>query len=261
MATAKKRLIALSDEELGQLLRLVKGADSVELKLTVPELDHRSAIVALGMDALEGQIRQAFFFDTPDLALNQNGVVVRARRIQGRTGDTVVKLRPVVPDELPAEYRTSPNLGVEVDAMPGGWVCSASMKGTAGNADVKAVASGDRPVRKLFTKEQRRFYAAHAPEGVALDDLSVLGPIFVLKLKFAPEGLERKVVAEMWMYPDFSRILELSTKCAPPEMFKTAAESRAFLGGRGVNLGGEQETKTRKALEYFSKRLQEDGTE
>jgi hypothetical protein len=54
---------ALSDEELGRLLSLLKGADSVELKLTVPEGDYRSAVAALGMDSLQAQIRQVFFFD------------------------------------------------------------------------------------------------------------------------------------------------------------------------------------------------------
>jgi hypothetical protein len=52
---------------------------------------HRAA---LGVDPLEGQIRQVFFFDTPELALNAAGVVVRARRRQGEEADTVVKLRP-----------------------------------------------------------------------------------------------------------------------------------------------------------------------
>jgi hypothetical protein len=59
----------------------------------------------------------------------------------------------------------------------------------------------------------------------------------------------------MWLYPDNSRILELSTKCAPSEAFDVAAETRAFLNTRGVDLGGDQETKTRKALEFFSTQL------
>ena len=101
-------------------------------------------------------------------------------------------------------------------------------------------------------KAQRAFYTEHAPEGLALEDLSVLGPIFVLELKFAPKAYDRRLVAEMWLYPDGSQILELSTKCAPTEAFQVAAETRAFLVGRGVDLGGEQETKTRKALEYFA---------
>jgi hypothetical protein len=43
------------------------------------------------------------------------------------------------------------------------------------------------------------------------------------------------------------------------EAFQVAAETRAFLTERGVDLTGEQETKTKKALEYFSKQLQADG--
>jgi hypothetical protein len=58
----------------------------------------------------------------------------------------------------------------------------------------------------------------------------------------------------MWLYPDYSRILELSTKCAPSDMFRVALESRRFLTKRGVDLTGQQQTKTRTALEFFSQR-------
>ena len=73
----------LSNEQLGEVLRLIKGSDTVELKLTVPDGDHASAVAGLEMDVLDAQIRQVVFFDTPDLTLNQHGVVVRARRVQG----------------------------------------------------------------------------------------------------------------------------------------------------------------------------------
>jgi hypothetical protein len=247
---------SLDDAQLGELLRLIRGADSVELKLTVPESDQRSAVGALGMDPIDAQIRQVFFFDTPDLALNQAGVVVRARRVQRKGDDSVVKLRPVVPGDLPAKLRRSPEFGVEVDAMPGGFVCSGSFKHVLGAGQVKEALAGARPLRKLFSKEQRAFFSTHAPDGIELGDLSVLGPIFVLKLKFSPAGYEGKMVAEMWLYPDDSRILELSTKCLPSDAFLVAAEARAFLGERGIDLSGEQQTKTRRALEYFSARLQ-----
>jgi hypothetical protein len=243
----------LSDEQLQELVGLIRGADSVELKLTVPDEDRRSTIMALGMDPLDAYLRQVYFFDTPDLALYRDGVVVRARRSQGRPDDSVVKLRPVVPDELPPEVRGSKGFVVEVDALPGGYVCSGSFKGELGAGPVKEVATGERPLRKLFTKHQRAFYAAHAPKGLELDDLSILGPINLVKLKFSPEGYDRKLVCELWTYPDGSRILELSTKCNPGEAFDVAAETRAYLGERGVNLFGEQETKTRAALEYFAR--------
>jgi hypothetical protein len=253
MSTTMRAFPALSVEDLQRLLDLLKGADSVELKLTVPAEGQRSAVRQLGMDPLDAQIRQVFFFDTPQLDLNHAGVVARARRVQGKGGDSVVKLRPIVPDELPESVRKSPNLGVEVDAMPGGFVCSASLKGKNGINDARDVAHGERPIRKLFSKEQKAFYAEHAPAGLGLDDLSVLGPIFVLKLKFAPVGYERPLVAELWLYPDGSRIVELSTKCLPPDAFQVAAESRAFLGRHGLDVGGEQQTKTKTALEFFAK--------
>ena len=252
MATTSIATPGLSDDQVGELIALIKGADSVELKLTIPEEHQRSAIQALHLDPLDAEIRQVFFFDTPDLELNSHGLVVRARRAQKKGDDSVVKLRPVVPSELPKSIRKSPSFGVEVDAMPGGFVCSGSMKRAMETPLVKSFISGDTKLRKLFSKEQREFFAEHAPEGIALEDLSVLGPIFVLKLRFFPEDFPRKMVAELWFYPDGSRILELSTKCAPTEAFQIATESRAFLTARGVDLSGEQQTKTRTALEFFT---------
>jgi hypothetical protein len=257
MDSRAKVMPALSTEDLEQLVALVKAADSVELKVTVPDSSQRGTVHALDMDPLDAQIRQVYFFDTPDLACNHAGVVVRARRVQGKGGDSVIKLRPVVPDQLPDGLRSSPNLGVEVDAMPGGFVCSASLKAKTGIDDAREVAAGFRPIRKLFSKEQRAFYKAHAPEGIALDDLSVLGPIFVLKLKFAPAAYGRPLVAEMWLYPDGSRIVELSTKCLPEQTFDVAAESKAYLATSGVHLEGEQQTKTKTALEFFAAELQD----
>jgi hypothetical protein len=244
---------ALSTEQIQEVLGLLQGSDSVELKLTVPESHQVATIRSLELDPLEAQIRQVYFFDTPDLALDAQGVVVRARRIQGKGNDSIVKLRPVVPQELSEELRTSAGFRVEVDALPGGFVCSGTMKGTP--RDVLGSVHGDRPLRKLFSKEQRAFYRAHV-EGIELDDLEILGPIFVLKLRFTPEKLGRRLTAEMWLYPDGSRVLELSTRAGTGEAFQAAAEVRAFLGERGVDVSGEQETKTRKALQYFAKGLE-----
>ena len=243
----------ISDEQLTELLGLLDGSDTVELKLTVPEPSIRPTAIALGLDPLDAQVRMVTFFDTPELALNKAGVVVRARRIQGRDGDSVIKLRPTIPDELSAELRALPGFGVEVDAMPGGFVCSARLKCPADNGAIREVVSGQRAIRKLFTKKQREIYAQHAPAGIELDDLSVLGPLFVLKVRWAPSGMRgSKLVAELWLYPDGSRIFELSTKCTPATAFDVAARTRAFLSEHGVDLSGAQQAKTSKALRYFA---------
>jgi hypothetical protein len=244
-----------SDADLVELVGLIEDADSVELKLSVPESDQRSAVSALGMDPLEAEIRQVYFLDTPDLLLDRSGLVVRVRRVQRKADDSVVKLRPVVPAELHAGLRSAAGFGVEVDAMPGGYVCSGSMKGKVEDGGIQRAVAGEQSLRKLFSKPQRSLFGDRAPEGVELDDLSLLGPIFVLKLKFSPEGYDRRLVAELWLYPDNSRVLELSTKCEPGEAFQVAAETRAFLSRRGISLDEEQQTKTRKALRFFSREL------
>jgi hypothetical protein len=240
--------------DMARLMELIGGADSVELKMSVPASAQRATIANLPLDPVEAQPRQVFFFDTPELALSQHGVVVRARRIQGGRADTVVKLRPVVPAELPRDLRRSASFNVEVDILPGGFVCSASLKGRATGQEVQDAVGGAMPLRKVFTKEQRAFYRAHAPEGLDLDALTPLGPTFILKATFAPKGasLDRPLVTEMWLYPDGSRILELSTKCQPADTFRVAAAVRSYLASRGVGIDGNQQTKTRTALEFFA---------
>jgi hypothetical protein len=256
--TARRAPSRLTADDLQKLVGLLSGADSTELKLTVPPSSHRDTIRGLPIDPVETQPRQVYFFDTPDLALNKAGIVVRARRIAGGKGDSVIKLRPVVPSDLPAELRQDPSFNVEVDVLPGGYVCSASFKGRSTGADIWDTVRGGKPLRKLFSKQQRAFFKRYAPEGVELDALVPLGPTFLLKGRFnaaigdGPKPAQRPMVAEMWLYPDGSRILELSTKCAPADAFAVAIETRAYLKGRGVTLTGVQETKTRTALEFYA---------
>ena len=242
----------LSDAQIVEMMRLMKGSDTVELKVSIPAGAHAATVRGLPIDPVEAQPRQVWFFDTPDLTLNQAGLVVRARRIAGGRGDTVVKLRPVVPEELPQELRTSGALNVEVDVLPGGFVCSASFKGRSDGQTIREAVNGELPLRKVFSRDQRTFYAERAPAGLDLDSLVPLGPTFILKAQFTPEELGRRIVAEMWLYPDGSRILELSTKCLPSEAFQVAAETRVYLAERGITAGGQQQTKTRKALEFFA---------
>jgi len=202
------------------------------------------------IDVLNAELRQIIFFDTADLKLSRSGVVVRARRTP-KGGDTVVKLRPVQPAQLSKELRRSTSFSVEVDAMRGAVVCSGSLKGRTGNDEVKSVLQGKRSIRKLFSSEQRALYRKYAPKGLDLDSLRPFGPVNAVKLKWTPPSFTRALVAELWFYPDGSRLLELSTKCRPMKAFHVLAETRIFLKKRGLSLNGNQQTKTRKALEYF----------
>ena len=244
------------EEERARLRALATEVDSVELKTSVPDADRRSAVAALDLDPLAADMVQVWFFDTPDLALNASGVIARARRTRKRD-DVTVKLRPVVPHELPEDLRARSGFGVEIDAMPSGFVCSGRLKKKLDPGTVRKAVLGGTPPRKLFSKAQRAFLAQFAPEGLSFDDVVPLGPVTALKLDFTPRGFGRRMVAELWTYPDGSRILELSTKCEPAEAFEVADATRAFLGGRGIDLSGVQQTKTKTALEYFAGELRD----
>ena len=139
--------------------------------------------------------------------------------------------------------------------MPGGFVCSGSFKAKLRHRRGQGSDARRRPDRGALQQEAARLLRDCAPDGISIDDLAILGPITVMKLKFSPDGYDGRMVAELWFYPDGSRILELSTKAATTDAFDVAARSRQFLEHRGVNLSGEQQTKTKTALEYFSSEL------
>ncbi|SOC46015.1 hypothetical protein SAMN05892877_12025 [Rhizobium subbaraonis] len=246
---------ALSGEDMLRVFELLQGATSVELKLMVPDSSRRAAVKGLAFDPVEAEPRQVYFFDTPDLALNKAGVVLRARRIQGGGGDTVVKLRPVDPSALDPELRKAAGFKIELDAMPGGYVCSASYKGACTGQEVLDVVEGKAPLVSLFSKEQRDFCTAHAPADIPMEALVPLGPTFLLRLKHQPKGFDRRLTIEFWLYPDGSRVFEVSTKCDTREAFQVGVEFRALMAKCGIPVEVSQEAKTNSALAFFSKEL------
>ena len=246
---------ALSDDELVEMLSLIKGADSVELKLTIPESSQRATFEALGIDPLGAQVRLVHFYDTPDLELESPEWSCAHAGWRRRATTPWSSCGPLYPSELPRR-------AARVADVHGRGRRDARRPRLLGVAEGHAADAGARgrggiaPLRKLFSKEQRAFFAEHAPEGIGFEDLSLLGPIFVLKIKGAPAGFARKMVVELWLYPDGTRILELSTKCAPAEAFQVAAESRAFLAERGIEIAaGRRPRRRARRCEFFSKQL------
>lgn len=242
----------LSRDQISEVLTILKDVSSVEIKLVAPMHTHRATVMKLGLDPIDAEVRQVYFFDTPNLDLNKAGLVVRARRIGGGTGDTVIKLRPVNPAAIDKELRRSESFKTEIDVVPGGYVCSGSLKGRCKAQEVRDAVGGQMPLDALFSREQRAFYRAHAPKGIALRSLATFGPTFVLKARVWVKQLDRRLVVEMWLFPDGSRNLEISTKALPAETFQVTADTKAYLKEIGIELTGNQQTKTRAAMEFFA---------
>ena len=245
----------LSTEQTLEVFEHLKHVTSLELKVMVPDSHLRGTVNRIGFDMILAEARTTYFFDTATLDLNKAGIVVRARRRAGGKGDTVVKLRPVEPAKLDARLRKDPDFKIEIDVMPGGYVCSASSKGRSTSQEVLDAAEGRKPLEKLYSRKQREFFAAHAPDGIGFDNLVPLGPVFLLRAKQQPKGFDREMTVELWFYPDGSRIFEISTKAAPDEAFQLGAQFKAFLAQCGIELG-KGATKTGSALRFFAKNFE-----
>ena len=250
----------LPDHELDQLLALSVEADRVELKLAVPEHAHDATCAALGVGFARVPVNQVYYLDTEDRALHRHGVVVRVRSVGRRPDDSVIKLRPVMPDGIPAALRQSKQFVVEIDGMPGSYVCSGALKARLGVHDVERAMARRRPLRGLFSKPQLRLLAAHLPRQAGIDDLVIVGPVDARRRKLVPNGLGRALLVEQWTFPDDSRILELSTRCPPDAAMRVAAQMAVVLRAYGVDLTGPQQTKTRATLDFFSTRAESPRT-
>ena len=161
----------LAQKQLVELLGLVKDADSVELKLSVDASQQRSAVEALGLDPLEAQVRLVHFFDTPDLALERAASwcapgACRARATT-RWSSSVRSGRP----DLPKRLRRHPELRRRGRRHDDRLRLLGVVQGRSRRTPIRESRERGAPLRKLFTKEQRAFYAEHAPEGIELDDL------------------------------------------------------------------------------------------
>ena len=200
-----------SNDDLVQLLDLLKGADSVELKLTVPEPHQRSTVGALGLDPLEAQIRQVFFFDTPDLDLD----AARRRRPRATHPGQGRRLgRQAAPGRAERAARGAAALrrasASRSTRFPAGSSAPERSRARPTRTTCASRPRGALPLRKLFSKEQRQLFAAHAPEGIGLDDLTVLGPIFVLKLRLVPPRISG---ASSWRRCGSTRTAPASSSC------------------------------------------------
>jgi hypothetical protein len=244
----------LPDDELDRLLSLSREADRVELKLTVPESAHGATCAALGVDFARACAHRVYYLDTEDRALHRHGVVVRVRSVERRPDDSVIKLRPVSPGGIPAALRQSRQFIVEIDGMPGSYVCSGALKARLGVHDVERAIARRRPLRALFSGPQLWLLASRLPSQAGIDDLAILGPVDARRCKLVPDGLDPPLLAEQWTFPDDSRILELSTRCPPDATLRVAAQMAAILRAHGVDLTGPQQTKTRATLDFFSTR-------
>jgi hypothetical protein len=177
---------------------------------------------------------------------------LRARLVHDGADDSTVKLRPVVPSELSAYWKKMEGFEVELDAVGEDEICSAKLSVDQNRGEIRDVAEGRRPVRKLYSNEQEKLLEEHGPGEISWADLTVLGPVSVRKWEVQPKDFDYEVTIEEWVLPDDSDLVELSVKAEPGDAAEAGRAFVELLRSRRIDTDGDQQTKTRSALRYFT---------
>jgi len=239
-------------DDLKRSLELDPSISAVEVKITAQMHDEDTVRSVLEGSGADPEHREVFFFDTPELGLFDAGVVLRARLTHDGTDDSTVKLRPVDPTTIADDWKNTDGFEIELDSVGDTTICSAKLSVDQDRNEIRQVGAGERPLRKLFSKDQERLILEHAPAEVSWEDLTVLGPVQVRKWKLDPKAFAHDITAEEWVLPDGSDLIELSIKVEPGESDTASEEFLAFLRSKSFDTEGDQQTKTRGALRFFT---------
>ncbi len=168
--------------------------------------------------------KRVFFFDTKNLDLNKQGVVLRIRRMHDETYDATAKLRATEALEVPATKIKDGRLECEQDVTYGGphlQACALSQKSkkVLPSLDVESVDS-------YFNKAQSQFVKSKYPE-MKWKEIKMFGPIVATDWETKQDGLD--IVCELWTLPNKKRLLECSTKTPVNELESTQLKLISFL--------------------------------
>ena len=239
----------------GQVSRQVVGVDAIEIKVTIPDAQIEQALNRCGLTVDNDEKRYIYFFDTLDLTLFKAGVIARARRIVGDQHDSTVKFRPVVPNDVPQQWRDFRGFKLEADASETGVTKSASLTMPVRKGLIKKVVAREKGIAKLFTGEQEEFLSSFGGQQIDYESLSILGPLQAHRWKFEDPACPWPITAELWKREDGARLMEVSIKTPVAQAALAIAGFMALLAELGAERDLAQQTKTRWALLYYAKLL------
>jgi hypothetical protein len=231
--------------------------DAVEIKVTIRPDQELRAERAFEVDEDTASVRTIYFYETPDLDLFNAGIALRARLIKGDDDNSTVKFRSPQIEMVSPEWYRSEGFKIEADWVGDRAIYSASLSETQESDDIEDVAKGERPIDKMFSKDQERFFNEVYKGSVGFGELRVMGPIRVLRWKMKHANFAHQLTVEEWRLPDGNDLVEISIKVPPAEAPQARKAFESHLESLGLNPEGAQETKTRAALKYFAGRIKE----
>jgi hypothetical protein len=221
-----------------------------EIKLLVDPYDIDYVRDLVGLEREMAEEREVYFYDTPGLEMNEQGLVLRARKIKDDADDSTVKMRPMAADEVDPSWFALEKFKCEIDVSLAKVVSSCSFRVGQDAGEIDQVAAGERVIDKLFSSQQEAFAAEYGPE-VPWDQLVPLGPSEAWVWKIEASSLPDVMTAELWQFPG-EELLELSLKVPVDDSDRTLDDLLGWLADRDIGVAGVQGSKTLRALEAFA---------
>ncbi len=233
-------------------------AEEVELKIVVKEDQILEALKKF-TQGKDGEVRNIYFLETPNMALSRKNIIVRLRENPGKRDDSTVKLRGDEAAELPdAEFPRTDNgeeSKAEKDKVIGGKEArSFSITVKQQEGEVAQLRKGKRELKELFSDKQEKFLGKFAP-GVDWHKARLLGPVKTEKWKFVPDGFPHELTAELWHLSacEQEQMLEFSTKVDESDAKKAESDLLEIMKKKGVALSPSPESKTQTVLKCLLK--------
>lgn len=252
---AQSEEVVVEPGEDGPLGKADSATGEVELKVTLRSDQIGLAKQRFGLRNSVASERQVWFYDTPELALFGDGVILRGRSKRKADDDSTVKLRPMTAKDVDSAWLDLDGFKCEEDRSVAKSVWSCSLTVVQDEGELEAVAAGDRLLEKVFSSEQEELLALYAPEPVDLGQLLPLGPVAAQVWKVVPKTFGRSLTMELWTLSESEQLLEVSMRAAPSVADQRLGELVSYLSSRGFDTSTQQETKTKAALEHSAAAL------
>lgn len=223
----------------------------VESKWTLRDDQAGAARSKLNLQSSSAEERSLYFYDTLELDLYRQGLILRARKVKDAEDDSTVKFRPMTITEAGSYLGTS-GFKCEIDALEERQVSSCSLTTVQPTGQIDEVREGLLGIKKLFSSEQEDFAQLRAE--VDWSELRVLGPTPARVWKKSTSSLAYPYTVEQWILPSGAVITEISTKTSQADAEAAAAALKKYLTEKGLVVSSEQETKTQRTLNEWVQR-------
>jgi len=215
----------------------------VEVKLLLTPDGIQAAIPAL--KAKKKSLTHVYFFDTDQLDLLSQGVILRLRR--GVDSELTVKIRHPQGKAFSDPSAGREKFKCEVDFAGGRGKPSYSLQ--AGYAEDKLPATGEDLLRSLSASQKELLTEAQ----VSIDWSKVKRIADIQSITWQSKSTPGlgKLVLELWQFPG-GRILELSTRGAPGAAPPIAEALQKLADTKGLAVNPTQLPKTSSVLEQIT---------